>query len=62
MGSLCPRELEANTSSIILHGPDVNITTTAWCEPSRLRNDAGFVGGWTVEVEVEVGLLLRGVR
>jgi hypothetical protein len=37
----------------------VNIATTARCEPSRLRKDAGFVDGWMVVVVV--GLLPRAL-
>ena len=43
------RSSSSNTGSIILHGrhvTDVNMARTARWEPSRLRNDAGFVEGW----------------
>ena len=52
----------SNTGSIILHGAyvtDVNITTTAQCEPSRLRNDPGSVDRWMVAVVV--GLFPRAL-
>lgn len=45
------RASSSNTGSIILHGghvADVNIATTARCEPSKARNDAGFVDAWIV--------------
>jgi hypothetical protein len=43
------RASSSNAGSIILHGrhvTDVNMARTARWEPSRLRNDAGFVEGW----------------
>jgi len=43
------RASSSNTGSIILHGghvADVNIATTARCELSKARNDAGFVDAW----------------
>ena len=58
-GAPFARESSSNTGSIILHGAhvaDVNIATTARCELSRLRNDAGFVEGRMVVAVV--GLLL----
>ena len=54
-GAPFARASSSNTGSIILHGAhvaDVNIATTARCEPNRLRNDAGFVDGWMVVVVV----------
>ena len=60
---LCSRELLKHCS-IILHAghvADVNITTTARCEPSRLRNDAGFVDRWMTVVVVGLPLLPRVV-
>jgi hypothetical protein len=51
---LCPffsRTRSSNTGSIIRHGghiADVNMATTARCEPSNAWNDAGFVDAWIV--------------
>ena len=62
-GAPFARASSSNTGSIILHGAhvaDVNVATTARCEPSRLRNDAGFVEGWMVVVAVGL-LLVEGV-
>ncbi|SRR5216683_591473 len=45
------RASSENTGSIIRHGghvADVNMATTARCEPSSARNDAGSVGAWSV--------------
>ena len=56
------RTSSSNTGSIILRGAhvaDVNIATTTRCEPSRLRNDAGFVDGWMVVVMI--GLVPRAL-
>ena len=54
----------SNTGSIILHGrhvADVNIATTARWEPSRLRNDAGFVEGWVRLLPSAYAALVEGV-
>jgi hypothetical protein len=44
------RASSENTGSIIRHGghvADVNMATTARCEPSSARNDAWSVGAWS---------------
>ena len=58
------RASSSNTGSIILHGghvADVNIATTARWEPSRLRNDAGFVEGWIGPLPSAPAVLVEGV-
>jgi hypothetical protein len=47
------RASSSNTGLIIIHGrhvAEVNFATTARCELSKARNDAGFVNAWIAPV------------